>query len=136
MEKVCSWCGQSSDRGRQRNRTELQERLQSTVMSMSARISPEPCTIFTKFFVHVAYVALWHADDRPHQALLRRHFFQNEKKHYRPGKGDGSAQRGRSMLSTTALLLKAFKSSTSKNITKSVVMVALCNRADHYIFAL
>jgi len=27
------------------------------------------------------------------------------KMHYRPGKGDGSAQRGRSMLSTIALLL-------------------------------
>ena len=60
------------------------ERLRSIVMSafvclcvcLSARTSPEPCTraIFTKFFVHVAYVRgsvlLQQVDDGPHRLLL------------------------------------------------------------------
>jgi len=71
------------------------ERLRSIVISMSvcvsvclaARISPEPHARFLPNFVHVAYVRgsvlLWYVDDRPHCLST--------------GRGDGSAQRGRSV---------------------------------------
>jgi len=43
---------------------------------LSARISPEPCAIFTKFFVHVAYarglVLVPHVDDRRHRLSAGR----------------------------------------------------------------
>jgi len=55
---------------------------------LSARISPEPHARSLPIFVHVAYVRgsvlLWHVDDRPHRLSL--------------GMGDGSAQRGRSVI--------------------------------------
>ena len=56
---------------------------------LSARISPETHTaraIFTKFFVHVARSSalLRHANDGPHHLLA--------------GRGDGSAQHGRSVI--------------------------------------
>jgi len=60
-----------------------------------------------QMFVHVAYVRgsvlLRHVDDRPHRLSA--------------GRGDGSAQRGRSV------------------IYDCLVMAALWNRAGHYIFA-
>ena len=61
-----------------------QQRLHGTVMGisdcmpvcLSMRISPEPHVIFTKFFVHVAYVHgpvfLRHIDDRPHYLSVGR----------------------------------------------------------------
>ena len=72
----------------------LQQRLQSIVMSMSVclsvlkNISGTTHTIFTKFFVHVAYVPgsvlLWHVDNRPHRMSA--------------GRGYRSAQHGRSVI--------------------------------------
>jgi len=49
-------------------------------------------------------VLLQHVYDRLHRLSPGRVFFRI-KTLYRPGKGDGSAQRGRSVLSTIALLL-------------------------------
>ena len=72
----------------------------------NAYISGTTHAIFTKFFMHVAYVRgsvlLQHVYDRPHRLLPGRVFFPL-KMHCRPGKGDGSAQRGRIMLSVIAL---------------------------------
>jgi len=90
------------------------ERLQSIVMSMSVCGSVCPrgylrnhtCDLY-QIFVHVACVSasvlLRHVYDRPHRLSPRRGFLPPLKMHYRPGKGDGRAQRGRSMLSTIAL---------------------------------
>jgi len=75
---------------------------------LSVTISPETHAIFTKFFVHVAYVfgsVLLHVYDRPHCLSPGRGFSSLLKMHYRQGKGDGSAQCGRSMLSTIALFI-------------------------------
>jgi len=77
-------------------------------LSVREEISRTTCTIFTKFFVHLAYVrgsvVLRYVYDRLHRLLPGRVFFPL-KMHYWSGKGDGSAQRGRSMLSAIALLL-------------------------------
>ena len=75
-------------------------------LSVREDISRTTRAIFTNFFVYVACVRgsvlLWHAYDRPHRLSLGR---GSPVKCYRPGKGDGSAQRGRSVLSTIALLM-------------------------------
>ena len=84
------------------------ERLRSIVMSMSVCLSVSPRGYFQnrtrdlyQIFVHVAYV--------PGSVTIGRIAYCREgvssplKMHYRPGKGEGSAQRGRSMLSTIAL---------------------------------
>jgi len=58
-----------------------------------------------QIFVHVAHVR---------GSVLLQHIYDRErfssplKMHYWPGKGDGSAQRGRSMLSTIALFYAVF----------------------------
>jgi len=62
---------------------------------------------FCQVFVHVACVhrsvILRYVYDRPHCLSPGRGFLPSLKMHYRPGKGDGSAQRGQSMLSAIAL---------------------------------
>jgi len=69
--------------------------------------------IFAKYFVHVAcirgLVLLRHVYDRPHRLSLGRGFLPHWKCiiNHQPGKGDGSAQRGWSMLSTIALFYNA-----------------------------
>jgi len=73
---------------------------------LSARISPEPHAQSLPIFVHVAYVhgsvLLRHLYDRPHRLSLGRGSpIENA---LSAGKGDGSAQHGRSMQSTIALL--------------------------------
>jgi len=64
--------------------------------------------LYQTFFVGVARVRgsvlLRHVYDRPHRVSPGRSFLPL-KMHYRPGKGDGSAQRGRSMLSTIAFFI-------------------------------
>jgi len=71
------------------------EQLQSIVMSMSVCLCVCPrgylqnnMRYLNQSFVHVAYVCssvlLWHVDDRPHRLSA--------------GRGDGSAQRGRSVI--------------------------------------
>jgi len=59
-----------------------------------------------QYFAHVAYVRgsvlLRHVYDRPHRLSPGRGFLPIENA-LSAGKGDGSAQRGRSMLSTIAL---------------------------------
>jgi len=74
---------------------------------LSGRISPEPHARSLPFFAHVAYVRgsvlVRHVYDRPHRLLSGSGFLPPLKRHYRPGKGDRIAPRGRSMLSTIAL---------------------------------
>ena len=65
---------------------------------LSARISPEPHTwSLPNFFVHVAYVRglvlLWHVDDRPHRRSA--------------GRGEGSAQCGRSVIYDCLVYLRS-----------------------------
>jgi len=63
-------------------------------------------------FVRVAYVRgsvfLRRVYDRPHRQSMGRGFSSPLKMRYRPGKGNGSAHRGRSMLSTIVLFLFVF----------------------------
>jgi len=60
----------------------------SVCLSVREGISGTTHAIFTKFFVHIAYVhcsvLLRHVDDRPHRLL--------------PGRRDGSAQRGQNVI--------------------------------------
>jgi len=60
----------------------------SVCLSVQKDISGTTRAVFTKFFMHVAYVRgsalLRHVDDRPHRLSV--------------GRGDGSAQRGRSVI--------------------------------------
>ena len=67
----------------------------SVCLSVREDMSRTTCTIFTKFFVHVAFVR--------GSVLAGKGFSSPLKIHYRPGKGDVSAQRRRSKLSTIAL---------------------------------
>ena len=66
----------------------------SVCLSVGQDISGITRAIFTKFVVHVAYVRgsilLRHVDDRPHRLS--------------PGRGDGSAQRGRSVINSCLVL--------------------------------
>jgi len=91
---------------------------------LSASISSEPhARSLPNVLVLVANVRgsvlLRHVDDRPHR-LSGRGFLSHWKCIYRPGKGDWSAQRRRSMLSTIALLsvLLLFKTSQFKTVCK------------------
>ena len=65
---------------------------------VSDRISLEPHARSLPIFMHVAYVRgavlLRHVYDRPHGLSPGRGFSSPMKMHYRPGKGDVSAQRG------------------------------------------
>jgi len=84
---------------------------------LSTRIYPEPRARSLPIFVHVAYVCgsvlLRHVYDRPHRLSVGRgrrkctarvkRFSFSLKMHYQLGKGDESAQRRQSMLSTIAL---------------------------------
>ena len=76
---------------------------------LSARISRNHTSDLCQVFMRVAYVRgsvrLRHVYDRPHRLSPGRVFFLNENA-LSAGKGDGSAQRGRSMLSMIALLTK------------------------------
>jgi len=97
------------------------KRLRSIVMSMSVYgfvglcvclsvcedISETTYSIFTQFFVHVAYVRglvlLQHVYDRPHRLSPRRGLIPHWKCIIGRERGYGSAQRGRSMLPPIAL---------------------------------
>ena len=87
----------------------LREWLRSIVMSMSVCVSVCPRGYLRnhtrdlyQIFVRVrGSVVFRHVYDRPPR--LSPGFSAPLKRHSRPGKGDGSAQRGRSMLSTIAL---------------------------------
>ena len=80
----------------------------------SARISPEPhARSLPNFFVHVAYLRgsiLIRHDiyDRPHRLSPGRGFLPHGKCIIGQERGCGSAQRGRSMLSTIALFVCLF----------------------------
>ena len=91
----------------------------SVCLSVREHISGTTCAIFTKFFAHVAYgrgsVLLQQGDEipngmgnfegfPPHQQYTVSHSLQKGSFNIGWEGGDGSAQRGRSMLSTIALL--------------------------------
>jgi len=86
---------------------------------ISEDISGTTRAIFTKFFVHVVYVlgsaVLRHVYDRPHRPSPGRGFLPHWKCIIGWGKGDGSAQRRRSMLSTIALLLNGLNLGSSSS---------------------
>jgi len=80
----------------------------SVCLSVREDISETTRAIFTNFFVHAARgsVLLRHVYDRPHCLSMGRVFFPIENA-LSARKGDGSAQRGRSTLSTIALFMLA-----------------------------
>jgi len=118
----------------------------SVCLSVREHISGVTRAIFTKVFVHVAYgrdtVLLQQGDEISKKWAILRVFppltmhcnafaannvmqqkgsfrrYRVRWKWNRSGRGDGSAQCGRSL------------------ICDCLIMVALCNRADHYTFAL
>jgi len=75
---------------------------------LSARISPESHSRSLPNFLCMLPVSVARSSsdvyDRPHRLSPGRGFSSPLKMHYRPGNGDGSAQRERSMLSTIAVL--------------------------------
>ena len=79
----------------------------SVCLSVREDISGTTFALFTKFFMHVACVRgsvlIRHVYDRPHRLSPERGFLPL-KNALSAGKGDGSAQRGRSMLSMIASL--------------------------------
>ena len=80
----------------------------SVCLSVREDISRTTDAIFTNFFAHIAcvrgLVLLRHVYDRPHHLSPGRGFLPIENV-LSVGKRDGSAQRGRSMLSTIAVFL-------------------------------